>query len=144
MIDVVYFSNVTGNTAKFVSKLDLQGGRKYRIPIKGDFEFCLLDPFVLITPTYGDPHKRGMVPHQVKKFLQDHENCRTLSGVIAGGNMNFGKEYGMAGDIIAHRFHTPLLYKFELAGTDQDVERVSEGLKKFGARTNYETLQPQI
>lgn len=134
MIDIVYFSNVTNNTHRFVEKLDLDGGRKYRIPIKGEFDFTLLNPYILVTPTYGDPNKKGMVPHQVRKFLKEAENLHTLSGVIAGGNMNFGHEYGMAGDIISRRFHIPLLYKFELAGTDQDVEKVNLGLKQFGPR----------
>ena len=73
-----------------------------------------------------------MVPHQVKKFLSEKDNLGALSGVIAGGNMNFGAEFGLAGNIISSKFKVPLLYKFELAGTDQDVERVREGLSRFG------------
>ncbi len=139
MINIVYFSNITGNTAKFVEKLNIGTTAKvYRIPLKGELDICLIDPYILITPTYGDPHKKGMIPHQVKKFLNEKDNLGTLSGVIAGGNMNFGKEYGLAGDIISHKFKIPLLYKFELAGTDQDVERVRQGLSQLGTTPKKE------
>lgn len=128
MIDIIYFSNVTENTLRFVEKLTITG-EKHRIPIKEEFSFSPKNPYILITPTYGDPNGKGMVPHQVKKFLSNPENLTLLKGVISAGNMNFGAEYGMAGEIISHRFQTPLLYKFELQGTPQDVEKVNLGIK---------------
>lgn len=128
MIDVIYFSNITENTHRFVTKLELPSAR--RIPLRGDYEFEVVNPFVLITPTYltGKLDKEA-IPHQVRKFLRE-KSFRTLcSGVIAGGNINFGDEYGIAGDIISAKLHIPLLYKFELAGTTHDVETVRNGLE---------------
>lgn len=127
MIDIVFFSNVTGNTARFVEKIN-HDGEKVRIPIKDSFDFSPNKPYILVTPTYGDPYGRGMVPHQVKKFLK--EESKFLAGVISAGNINFGKEYGLAGDLIAHKYSVPLLYKFELAGTENDVTNVEKILKK--------------
>lgn len=127
MIDIVFFSNVTGNTARFVEKVN-HDGEKIRIPIKDSFDFSPNKPYILVTPTYGDPYGKGMVPHQVKKFLK--EESKFLAGVISAGNINFGKEYGLAGDLISHKYGVPLLYKFELAGTENDVMNVEKILKQ--------------
>lgn len=136
MIDIVYFSNVTGNTARFVDKLTITG-EKHQIPIKEEFSFSPKNPYIIITPTYGDPYGKGMVPHQVKKFLSNANNITLLKGVISAGNMNFGKEFGMAGEIISHRFKIPLLYKFELQGTAEDVEKVNLGIKILDKTLNH-------
>ncbi|KLU19780.1 ribonucleotide reductase stimulatory protein, partial [Proteus mirabilis] len=47
------------------------------------------------------------------------------------GNTNFGTAYGLAGDIIAQKCQIPFLYRFELLGTPEDVNRVKTGLSAF-------------
>ena len=126
MLDIIYFSNVSNNTHRFVQKLDHESGT-LRIPVKGDFTEEILNPYVLITPTYNE---RG-VPIQVMKFLNRAENRKNLVGVIAGGNINFGEDYAKAGTVISKKCQIPLLYTFELMGTKEDVNRVREGLKKY-------------
>ena len=126
MIDVVFFSNITGNTERFVNKITIKGDI-FKIPIKGDLNVQPKNPFLLITPTYGDSEGRGMVPHQVKKFLKNFNH--NLIGVISAGNRNFGKEFGLAGDIISYKFDVPLLHKIEIAGLPEDVEKVNNILK---------------
>lgn len=86
--------------------------------------------FVLITPTYG-ANGRDFVPRQVIRFLNNIENRTHLIGVIASGNLNFLDDYARAGDVIAQKCQVPLLYRFELAGTPEDVEKVQEGLDIF-------------
>lgn len=127
MIDLIFFSNVSGNTARFVEKIN-HSGEKIRIPIKGIFDFKPTRKYIIVTPTYGDPYGNGMVPHQVKKFLNS-DNSNLLVGVISAGNINFGKEYGLAGDLISRKYGVPLLYKFELAGNSSDVQKVEKILK---------------
>lgn len=127
-MDIVYFSNVTNNTHRFVEKLS-NNGRKIRIPLKESFDEKLSRPFLLIVPTYGAPDGTGMVPHQVKKFLQN--NAAVMAGVIAMGNRNFGSEYAMAGKIISSRFKVPYLYNVELAGLPEDVEKTNEIIKEL-------------
>jgi protein involved in ribonucleotide reduction len=51
--------------------------------------------------------------------------------VIAAGNTNFGESYCFAGNIISQKCHVPYLYRFELMGTAEDVERVKVGLGEF-------------
>lgn len=87
--------------------------------------------FVLICPTFADGEGRGAVPKQVIRFLNDPERRAGLRGVIAGGNRNFGQTYALAGRVIAAKCNVPVLYSFELAGTETDIARVRRGLDLF-------------
>jgi protein involved in ribonucleotide reduction len=75
----------------------------------------------------------------VRKFLAVPENREHCVGVIGSGNINFGEEYARSGDVLSHKLQVPLLYKFELAGTSEDVLKVREGLRTFN-----ETLNPTV
>lgn len=88
-------------------------------------------PYVLICPTFADGEGRGAVPKQVIHFLNDPDRRAGLRGVIATGNRNFGATYALAGRVISDKCNVPVLYRFELAGTDLDISRVLAGLNKF-------------
>jgi len=132
---IVYFSNITNNTERLVDKLNVDSS--YRIPLKKpDNELLeIREPYILITPTYGDPEGKGAVPHQVKKFLTYSDNSDNLLAVISSGNINFGRQYGIAGEIIAKKFNVPLLYKFELAGQPEDVTKIKNMISLFDTKT---------
>lgn len=137
--NLVYFSNVSNNTHRFVEKLGIEA---VRIPVltKEAAEFLVEEPFVLITPTYGDVGFKNLVPRQVVKFLNQHNNAELLRGVIASGNINFGQEYGRAGDIISQRFKVPMMYKFEIMGLPDDVTTVQRGLDEFWLHHSTQTI----
>lgn len=123
---VVYFSSVSGNTARFVEKL---GRPATRIPLyASEPPLEQHEPYVLIVPTYGAGDGKGAVPKQVIRFLNDEENRKHLRGVISTGNTNFGAGYGIAGDIIARKCHVPHLHRVEIFGTPDDVRVVNERL----------------
>ncbi|SMY33184.1 class Ib ribonucleoside-diphosphate reductase assembly flavoprotein NrdI [Photobacterium andalusiense] len=129
MYKLIYFSSQSGNTQRFVEKLNLGA---IRLPIDADTTTPTPEaPFVLICPTYADGYGRGAVPKAVIRFLNNPKNRLLLKGIIASGNRNFGCLFALAGDVIAQKCQVPVLYRFELAGTDQDVLRVREGLQKF-------------
>jgi protein involved in ribonucleotide reduction len=129
MSNLVYFSSVSDNTHRFVQKLGL---RANRIPLHiKDEPLVATEPYVLVVPTYGGGPDTKAVPKQVIRFLNDERNRTFIRGVIAGGNTNFGEAYGLAGDIIAKKLNVPVLYKFELFGTPDDVRIVQEGLEAF-------------
>lgn len=129
MSRLIYFSSVSNNTHRFVEKL---GVAAERIPLSSkDKPVVASEPYVLVLPTYGGGPETKAVPKQVIKFLNEEQNRKLLRGVIAGGNTNFGEAYGIAGDMIARKLDVPLLYKFELFGTPEDVTAVKEGLEKF-------------
>ncbi|WP_292832413.1 class Ib ribonucleoside-diphosphate reductase assembly flavoprotein NrdI [Microbacterium sp.] len=130
---LVYFSSVSGNTARFVEKLGLPA---VRIPLLPSEPAAVVDePYVLVTPTYGGGQGRGQekgaVPKQVIRFLNDEGNRKNLRGVISAGNTNFGAAYCLAGDIISRKCTVPHLYRLELFGTPDDVDRVTDGLERW-------------
>ena len=130
MFDVVYFSSVSENNKRFVDKLEAQS---VRIPIRTEeaAEFVHDRDSVLVVPTYGGGNDNSTVPKQVIKFLNNPENRKHIKAVIAGGNTNFGSHFGKAGDIVADKLGVPVLYRFEITGTPEDVIEVKERLAKF-------------
>jgi protein involved in ribonucleotide reduction len=138
MYDIVYFSNVSENTKRFVEKLDAPS---HRIPIRwnGDEPFMASSEYVLILPTYGGGNDNHTVPKQVVQFLNIEANRELMRGVIGTGNTNFGEHYCKAAEIVAAKVGVPLLYRVELLGTPYDVEKVTERLEelwKITATTN--------
>lgn len=131
--DLVYFSSVSENTRRFVERLDRPA---VRIPLRPRVQGMIrvARPFVLVVPTYGGGERAGAVPKQVIAFLNDQCNRTLLRGVIVAGNTNFGEHYCLAGPVIAAKCRVPELYRFELLGTDRDVEQVSTGLARFWDR----------
>lgn len=127
---LIYFSSTSAYTHRFVEKLGLLASAAARLPVMTkDPTLQATEPFVLLTPTYGGGDGHGAVPKQVIKFLNVPGNRHLLRGVIASGNTNFNEGYCLAGYIIARKCEVPLLYKFELMGTSEDVHRVRDGLE---------------
>ena len=130
--NLIYFSSASGYTHRFMKKLDLDC---VRIPLTNrDPRLVANEPFVLLLPTYGGEKGERSIPPQVVKFLNDVRNRNLLRGVIGAGNTNFGTTYCLAAIKIAAKCNVPLLYKFELMGTPEDVTRVREGLEVFWTR----------
>lgn len=128
-IRIVYFSSTTNNTQRFVDKV---GFPSARVPIYAKDGFLNVDyDYVLVTPTYGGGRGEGAVPKQIVRFLNDETNRSHCKAVIAGGNINFGEHYCLAGKIISKKLQVPYLYSFELMGMPRDVLRVQEGLRNF-------------
>jgi len=133
-IDLVYFSNYSGNTKRFIEKLNHDNINVYRIPI-GDTDSFIYpvsgSGYILCVPTYGGGSKRSAIPRQVRGFLNIPENRFLLRGVIGFGNTNFGEHYCKAADIISQKTGVPVLAKVEIFGTEDDVTRVNERLRLF-------------
>lgn len=130
MYDLIYFSSVSENTKRFVDKLGLAS---VRIPLSTDeaAEFVHDRDSVLVTPTYGGGNEGGAVPKQVIKFLNNPDNRKHVKAVIAGGNTNFGTHFCLAGEIIANKLGVPLIYRFEITGTPEDVIEAKERVEQL-------------
>lgn len=131
---IVYFSSVSENTHAFVHKLPYTTSR---IPLRTSDvdEFYIDEPYVLVCPTYGGGatihgEQSQPVPKQVIRFLNNEHNRNLIRGVIAGGNRNFGPDFGKAGDVISAKCGVPCLYRFELRGNEDDVSTIVSGIEK--------------
>ncbi|EPV8591061.1 class Ib ribonucleoside-diphosphate reductase assembly flavoprotein NrdI [Klebsiella aerogenes] len=128
---IVYFSSSSEKTHRFVQRLALPA---VRIPLNERERIQVDEPYILIVPSYGGGGTAGAVPRQAIRFLNDPHNRRLIRGVIAAGNRNFGEAYGRAGEVIAQKCGVPYLYRFELMGTQQDVDNVRKGVSEFWQR----------
>lgn len=135
MSALVYYSSRSENTHRFVAKL---GVESLRLPVEAGAEPPVVAaPFVLVLPTYGGGGTgKGAVPKPVIQFLNNATNRSMIRGVIAAGNTNFGSAYGLAGDIVSQKCAVPLLYRFELLGTEEDIANVKQGLELFWTRSH--------
>jgi protein involved in ribonucleotide reduction len=126
-IDIVYFSNYSGNTKRFVEKLDEHNA--IRIPIdRSDSGPSVSHPYVLLVPTYGGGEGRAAIPRQVRSFLNVKENRALLRGVVGFGNTNFGEHFCKAADLISAKTGVPVIARVEIFGTEDDVKTVKERL----------------
>ncbi|KAA1190715.1 class Ib ribonucleoside-diphosphate reductase assembly flavoprotein NrdI [Photorhabdus heterorhabditis] len=136
---LIYFSSSSGNSHRFVQKLKMPA---LRIPVdKSVIPLNVTFPYILLIPSYGGGGAKGAVPPQVIRFLNIAENRTLIRGVIAAGNTNFGEAYGIAGRIISEKCQIPLLYRFELMGTEEDVQRVRKGIQRFWQHYSPENMQ---
>lgn len=128
-VKIVYFSSVSNNTHRFILKTGLSMERIPVLPSEGELEVDY--EYVLMTPTYGGGSPKGAVPKQVMKFLKNEKNRSLCRGVISSGNTNFGEAFSLAGPLISRKLQVPYLYRFEIFGTQREVEEVRMILEEF-------------
>jgi protein involved in ribonucleotide reduction len=133
-MEIVYFSNYSGNTKRFVEKIS---DSAIQIPITWDPESPLIvdKDFVLFVPTYGGGSETHSVPRQVVKFLNIEQNREHLAGIVGFGNTNFGENYCKAAEIIATKTGAPILYRVEITGTQEDVLEVKKRMETLWQNT---------
>lgn len=117
-MQVVYYSNHSRNTERFVKKLAVPATR---------IEDGVPENTILITPTYGD----AAIPAVVKRALRDPDARANICAVIGTGNINFGDNYCAGAKKLASKLGVPLLYRLEMAGTPEDVDTVLTILRDF-------------
>ncbi|MBB6674934.1 class Ib ribonucleoside-diphosphate reductase assembly flavoprotein NrdI [Cohnella nanjingensis] len=107
---VIAYDSKTGNVRRFIRKLNLPA-------VQIDDAITMDEPFVIVTYTTGF----GQVPEKVSSFLE--RNHRNLVGVSASGNRNWGEGFARSADTIAQQYGVPVIHKFELSGTQRDVDQ---------------------
>jgi protein involved in ribonucleotide reduction len=127
-ISLVYFSNYSENTKRFVEKVTDAG---IRIPFRPSDarDFAVDVEYVLVVPTYGGGSEAPAIPKPVKLFLNNPANRDLLRGVIGTGNTNFGEHYCKAADMISAKTGVPVVARVELLGTPEDVTEVIKRLE---------------
>jgi len=117
---LIVYDSKTGNVRRFINKLNMRA-----IPIEEQEQ--INEPYVLVTYTTGF----GQVPEKVQTFLS--RNNRMLRGVSASGNRNWGARFAKSADTISEMYHVPVLTKFELSGTAQDMKTFRERVQTIEA-----------
>ncbi|WP_159883662.1 class Ib ribonucleoside-diphosphate reductase assembly flavoprotein NrdI [Paenibacillus puerhi] len=117
---LVLYDSKTGNVRRFIRKLNVRA-----LQIEDDM--LASEPFVLVTYTTGF----GQVPERVASFLR--ANGAYMQGVAASGNRNWGSGFALSADKIAAEYQVPILAKFELAGTQRDVQQFMRGVDEVAA-----------
>ncbi len=127
-IHIVYFSNYSGNTKRFVERLD---NSAIRIPIDWDSNNPVIveRDYVLFVPTYGGGSEKSAIPRQVRHFLNIPENRELLRGVVGFGNTNFGEHYCKAAEMISAKTGVPIVGRVEIFGTNEDITKITERLE---------------
>ena len=120
---LVVYASKTGNVARFVQRLGVEALR-----IQSGTEL-IKRPALLITYTTGF----GQAPVEVLRFVE--ANRPYLLGVAVSGNRNWGANFARAGEVLFERYGLPVVHKFELSGSEKDVEVVREVIHAlFGAQ----------
>lgn len=115
---LVVYDSMTGNVKKFVEKT---GMRNLRI----SKDLIIKEPFVLVTYTI----KFGELPKKSSDFLEN--NHEYLRAVASSGNRNWGNMFGKAANIVSSRYGVPIILKFELGGTTEELEKFKQGVLKI-------------
>jgi protein involved in ribonucleotide reduction len=128
-ITIVYFSNYSGNTKRFVEKVKDGTWSVTRIPIDNGIDsITVSDPYILFVPTYGGGSEKSAIPRQVRHFLNVPKNRELIRGIVGLGNTNFGEHYCKAADMISQKTGVPVIARVEIFGTEDDVNKVKERL----------------
>lgn len=125
---LIVYDSLTGNVERFVNKLP----RKSVKIIDG---LRVNEPFILVTYTIGF----GGVPESTANFLK--ENYSYLQAVVSSGNKVWGSNFARAGDTISDQYLVPLLLKFELSGTNRDLEVFTREVALLDERTNSKMVK---
>lgn len=117
---IITYESKTGNVRRFVKALQQELSIE-AIEITDDT--IIKQEFIHITYTIGF----GEVPERTLNFINKNKN--KIRGVAVSGNKVWGDNYGLAGEKLSAMFHVPLLLKFELSGTKQDIQKITQEVR---------------
>lgn len=119
---IIAYDSKTGNVQRFINKvkneLDIE-------TVKIHEDLIIQKPFILVTYTTGF----GQVSKTTKHFLM--KNHQYMIAVASSGNMNWGMKFAVAADEISKKYSVPIILKFELSGTQKDIQRFIEEVRNI-------------
>lgn len=119
---IIVYDSKTGNVQRFINKVK----NELNIETVKIYDGLIIKKtFILVTYTTGF----GQVPKTTKDFLM--KNHQYMIAVASSGNMNWGMKFAVAADEISKKYSVPIILKFELSGTQKDVQRFIEEVKNI-------------
>lgn len=117
---IIVVDSITGTSLRFALKTGYPV-----LKIKDRKELKDNDKFLLITRCQNF----GEVPLSTKLLLDKHsDNC---IGVAVSGNRNWGKHFGVSGDIIERDYGIKCVMKFEGTGYPHEVSELVKYIENF-------------
>ena len=110
----IYYDSKTGNVERFVQKITSLINWK-AVKIQPDMQITHPGHLITFTTRFGE------VPETTIGFMQ--QAGALVRSVSSSGNRNWGRNFAVAGNKLAERYELPLLLKFELSGTMEDVKQ---------------------
>lgn len=110
----IYYDSRTGNVERFIQKVKTATGWDFHKIQDGEAVFET-GHLVTFTTRFGE------IPETTKRFLE--QAAPYLVSVSSSGNRNWGRNFALAADTIASEYGIPILLKFELSGTPDDVQQ---------------------
>ena len=127
---LIAYDSRTGNVDRFIKKMKKEVEDRNNDRFKWKFykieEDLTIDEdfhFITYTTNFGE------VPIKTKIFVG--KNYEKMQSVSSSGNMNWGTMYARAANRIRKDYDIPILMKFELSGTRDDVEKIIGGLERY-------------
>lgn len=118
---IIVYDSLTGKNKLFADKIHTSIKKIDINKVDGE----LVDDVLLLTRSinYGD------VPKTTLDFLNKYRD--KVKAVAVSGNKNWGKHlYGLAGERIEYDYGIPLILKYELSGTDEEVRFIEEYINR--------------
>jgi protein involved in ribonucleotide reduction len=110
---LIAYHSLTGNVKRFLDRCEFTY-------VNINDNQTVNELYVLVTNTIGF----GQIPESVANFL--NRNSRHLVGVAASGNRNWGANFAKAADLISEKYNVPIVHKFELSGSNDDIKIFTE------------------
>ncbi len=145
-LNILYIS-IEGNTRSFLNRMTSYSEQQHTFnaanPVIKPREITEQtmpkhedQPFVVFVPTYldgGNGFDSGFtetLTTPLGEYIAQNDNAALCMGIVGSGNKNFNEQYCLTAREYAAKFDAPFLTDYELRGTDRDIQRVYEVLKK--------------
>ena len=139
----VYYISLSGNTTDFLKRVNQYICANYGMELNivnikdkvkdgESIYFQATEPYFSFLPAYlegGNGLDTGfteILTTPLKEFIAYKENRKLCFGIIGSGNRNFNKQFCLTAYQYADTFGFPVIDEFELRGTNEDVERISD------------------
>ncbi|AFT81115.1 class Ib ribonucleoside-diphosphate reductase assembly flavoprotein NrdI [Leuconostoc carnosum] len=136
----VLYASTEGNTISFVEKLKSiteANGDEFSSRLIGDETDYAneTEPYIAIVPTYLNggtgtgPEVTEIFTNALGDYISFGRNSAYLKGIVGSGNRNFNVQFNLTGLRYAQKFGVPMLFAYELRGSQFDAEKVYNIIK---------------
>ncbi|RCW63170.1 class Ib ribonucleoside-diphosphate reductase assembly flavoprotein NrdI [Saliterribacillus persicus] len=119
---LLVYMTITGNVKDFIERVDM---KSHEINPTNPFHEVSED-YIVVVPSY-----ENMITEEVSDFIDYKGNREHLLGFASSGNLNFDDLYCVNAKELSAKYSKPLIFTFEYAGTDKDLENFKKEVNKI-------------